>query len=58
MYNKGYAIFFQAKFLSINRPNSFYVDGAQLEYRQLAFSGDGKKLVSLSGVPDFKMTLW
>ena len=32
--------------------------GAALEYQDLAFSTDGTKLVSLSGVPDFKMTVW
>ena len=32
--------------------------GAQLEYSHLAFSSDGKKLASLSSVPDFTLSLW
>lgn len=34
------------------------VGGASLEFKHLAFSNDGKKLVSLAGIPDFKMTIW
>ena len=32
--------------------------GAQLEYSHLVFSSDGKKLASLSSVPDFTLSLW
>lgn len=32
--------------------------GAALEFKHLGFSNSGKRLVSLSGVPDLKMTLW
>lgn len=32
--------------------------GAKLEFVCIAFSGDGKKLASLSGLPDFKLVLW
>jgi len=31
---------------------------AQLEYTRLAFTSDGKKLATLSGVPDFLLTIW
>ena len=31
---------------------------AQLEYTCLAFTSDGKKLATLSGVPDFLLTIW
>ena len=34
------------------------VDGATLEFTSLSFSSDGNRLVSLSGVPDFEMTVW
>lgn len=29
-----------------------------LEFISIAFSGDGKKLASLAGLPDFKLVLW
>ena len=32
--------------------------GARFEFVCIAFSGDGKKLASLSGLPDFKLVLW
>lgn len=32
--------------------------GAQLEYACLAFSSDGQRLASLSGVPDFTLIIW
>ena len=31
---------------------------AKLEYLCLSFSADGSKLVSLSGIPDFLVTIW
>lgn len=31
---------------------------AVMKYQDIAFSGDGNKLVSLSGVPDFLLTIW
>ena len=31
---------------------------AKLEYLNLAFSMEGEKLVSLSGMPDFLLTIW
>ena len=31
---------------------------AQLEYTCLVFTSDGKKLATLSGVPDFLLTIW
>lgn len=46
------------RFAALLRNFPYDVGGAILEYIDLAFSTDGKKLVSLSGVPDFRMTLW
>ena len=34
------------------------IGGAVLKYSSLSFSDDGKKLVSLSGIPDFMLTVW
>ena len=31
---------------------------AQLEYVCLTFSADGKQIASLSGLPDFLLTVW
>ena len=31
---------------------------ARLEYTCLAFTADGKKLATLSGIPDFLLTIW
>ena len=36
----------------------FTAGDAKLEYLSLAFSMEGDKLVSLSGVPDFLLTIW
>ena len=36
----------------------FAAGDAKLEYLSLAFSMEGDKLVSLSGVPDFLLTIW
>ena len=36
----------------------FNAGDAKLEYLSLAFSMEGEKLVSLSGVPDFLLTTW
>ena len=35
-----------------------FVGGAKLEYVALAISDNGKRLASLSGAPDFQLTLW
>ena len=50
---KGKWIIYNSQYFS-----TLYIGSAILEYIDLAFSTDGKKLVSLSGVPDFHMTLW
>ena len=35
-----------------------FADGAKLQYVSLAISTSGKMLATLSGVPDFLLTLW
>lgn len=45
-------------FLNISSAVSTLVDGAKLEYVSLAISGNGKRLATLSGVPDFLLILW
>lgn len=35
-----------------------FVGGAELEYKCLSFSSDGKRLISLSGIPDLRLCVW
>ena len=50
--------FYRKKASKKTKQTNLFTDNAQLEYTCLAFSGDGKKLASLSGVPDFLLTVW
>lgn len=41
-----------------NTSHLLFSDGAKLEYVALAVSSSGKRLASLSGVPDFLLIIW
>ena len=43
---------------NLNRCWYSSIGGAKLEFSCITFSKDGKKLATLSGLPDFKLVIW